>query len=280
MVHNPLAKHCGRAKCKGSDNREQRGFMGYHNAPNIDAIDSSDLSRMYPSKEAMRDAENTYIEEHGYAESFTDLAGVGGTGKLANDIGIMNEILTENFEGVSYSDSYTGESINAYLQDEYEGKKITKEVRIMAGLGIDGGPVENLIIRDEDGIVLETRMVTRGAQSGRPEYEAAAHTLMRSSSGNHRAIGQQMIMDIEFKSKIQQSDIYGGSKGSFLGLNATDHDTGEEIPIKWSREKDYNNRPVWKVHIGEDTSPQLFGEDEIVRYLFNYSLKKNDGESE
>lgn len=214
------------------------------------------------------------LESNPYAESYKSFSALND-GKYSSKIGGLNKVLTEGFQGgAGYSEAYTGKDLYSYIQETYESDpeaseaKVTFELRVTDGTDEKGYPIEELIVKDRNGSILEVKAVTRGGE-GESSQKSAGIELAKSSDPALAQSGRNMIATAEYMAFIKNADIRGGNtEGEFSEIDITNEATGEEIPIKWTKTL-LGRRNVWKIHVGDLTSRELFSEQDIANYLYN-----------
>ena len=237
------------------------------------------------SEKKINKLSSEFLKQQKYSISHIDLGAMdGGT------IDSINKNLSKNFDTASYSDPYTGQSINQYLQKEYytaskeKSKKYPKGVKIEShitpGMGPKGEPLEKLIIRD--GVtndLIEQKYVTRGY--GSSEFIQAARALQESDSSEAKQVGIQMENDYMFMPSIKRAGLRNPSKsGEFLDnikVKVKDKKTGKvinkELSVSWT--KPLENEDVWIISVsGMPDSPKLKSEKQVSNYLGNLFKKQ------
>lgn len=200
-----------------------------------------------------------------YAESYTEFTALS-TGKYSSEIGAVNKLLSEGFDGAGYSDSYTGEDMSQYVKENYydedNPEKFKTEIRVTDGYGPDGYPMEHLLIKNDKGIVLETKQVTRGI-NGRKEHRQVSIELMKSSDPDLQTKGKHMMANYNFMPAIKKGLIRSGAMEGILPDKAVNI-KGKQEEIRWTKDPTDES---WRIIIGDFTSREIFGETDMAMFM-------------
>lgn len=225
-----------------------------------------------------------YLENNPYSESYKELAGLA-TGDFKSKIGGINKMLTDTFDGTNYSTAYGGEILDL-TDDKYENT--TKEVRVTNGYDSSGYPIETLVIKDEDGLVMETMQVTRG-QDGLTQQRQAAEELLKSKDPGLRKIGQDIMINTTYMPAIKRSELRSGAQSGYIDLPGKSVEiNGKELDIGWEvKDTGPYGKKIWKITAMDPkaradgaksqpvwSSEDLFGEQEVANYLAKLGISQ------